>query len=127
MLEYDVVSDATDITTPFCSSDHNPVLIGVNYAGIRNAVSSRPTNRLFVYLGPVVGPLAFSLAGVPASAGALTLDFTLPHGPRMLSMHGTPAMLENQLNGYTAHLAPGIYVLTLRGKSFSQTQRVMKE
>ena len=45
----------------------------------------------------------------------------------MLSLHGTPAMLANQLNNYTAHLAPGIYVLTLRGKSFSQTQRVVKE
>ena len=127
VLEYDVAGDATDITTPFRSSDHDPVLIGVNFAGIRNAVSSRPANRLFVYPGPAAGPLAFSLAGVPASAGALTLDFALPQGPRMLSMHGTPAMLENQLNGYTAHLAPGIYVLTLRGKSFSQTQRVMKE
>ena len=109
------------------SSDHDPVIFGVNLAGIRNAMSSRPANRLFVYPGPAAGPLAFSLAGVPASAGALTLNFALPQGPRMLSLHGTPAMLETQLNGYTVHLAPGIYVLILRGKSFSQTQRVVKE
>ena len=84
------------------SSDHDPVIFGVNLAGIRNAMSSRPANRLFVYPGPAAGPLAFSLAGVPASAGALTLNFALPQGPRMLSLHGTPAMLENQLNDYTA-------------------------
>ena len=102
-------------------SDHDPVLIGVNFAGIHNAVSSRAANRLFMYPGPAAGPQAFSLAG------ALTLNFALPQGPRMLSLHSTPAMLETQLDGYTARLAPGIYVLTLRGKSFSQTQRVMKE
>ena len=121
MLEYEMLP-----TSPR-PSDHDPVLFGVNLAGIHNAVSSRPANRLFMYPGPAAGPLAFSLAGVPASAGALTLNFALPQGPRMLSLHSTPAMLETQLDGYTAHLAPGIYVLTLRGKSFSQTQRVMKE
>ena len=125
-LEYDVAGDATDITTPFRSSDHDPVLIGVNFAGIRNSLY-RPKNRLFVYPGPAAGPEAFSLAGVPARAGALTLNFSLPQGPRMLSLHGTSALLEGQLNNYTAHLAPGIYVLTVRGAGFSQTQRVMKE
>lgn len=122
-LEYDVAGDTTDITTPFRSSEHDPVLIGVNFAGIRNAVSSRPANRLFAY----PGPLAFSLASVPASAGALTLNFALPKGPRMLSLHGSPALLEGHLNNYKAHFAPDIYVLTVRGKSFSQIQRVIKE
>ena len=126
VLAYDVAGEATDITTPFRSSDHDPVLIGVNFAGIRNSLY-RPRNRLFIYPGPAAGPLAFSLAGVPARAGALTLDFALPQGTRMLSLHGTPTLLENQLNTYTAHLAPGIYILTLRGKGFSQTRRVMKE
>ena len=126
VLEYDAAGEATDITTPFRSSDHDPVLIGVNFAGIRN-VSYRPQNRLFVYPGPAAGPQAFSLASVPASAGALTLDFSLPQGPRLLSMHGSPALLTQQLNSYTAHLAPGIYLLELQGKGFRKTQRVMKE
>ena len=77
--------------------------------------------------GPAAGPQAFSLASVPASAGALTLDFSLPQGPRLLSMHGSPALLTQQLNSYTAHLAPGIYLLELQGKGFRKTQRVMKE
>ena len=128
VLEYDQAGEATDIASPFRSSDHDPVLIGVNFAGIRNAAAGRSANRLFVYPGPVAGPQAFSLAGVPASAGALTLDFALPQGGiRLLSLHGTPAMLGSQLNGYTAHLAPGIYEVTLRGQNYQKTQRVMKE
>ncbi|MBH8558571.1 ExeM/NucH family extracellular endonuclease [Hymenobacter negativus] len=127
VLEYDQAGEATDITTPFRCSDHDPVLIGVNFAGIRNASSNR-TNRLFVYPGPAAGPQAFSLADVPASAGALTLDFAMPQGGlRLLSLHGTPALLGSQLNSYTAHLAPGIYVVTLRGQNYQKTQRVMKE
>ena len=128
VLEYDQAGEATDIASPFRSSDHDPVLIGVNFAGIRNAAAGRSANRLFVYPGPVAGPQAFSLAEVPASAGALTLDFALPQGGiRLLSLHGTPAMLGSQLNGYTAHLAPGIYEVTLRGQNYQKTQRVMKE
>ena len=126
VLEYDQAGEATDITSPFRSSDHDPVLIGVNFAGIRNS-AYKPQNRLFVYPGPPAGPQAFSLAGIPARAGALTIDFFLPQGPRMLSLHGTPAMLENQLNSYTAHLAPGIYELKMRGTNYRKTQRVMKE
>ncbi|WP_460556075.1 ExeM/NucH family extracellular endonuclease [Hymenobacter daeguensis] len=126
VLEYDQAGEATDISTPFRCSDHDPVLIGVNFAGVRNAYY-KPKNRLFVYPGPAAGPLAFSLSGVPASAGAVTLDFSLPQGTPMLSLRGTPAMLESQLNNYTAHLAPGIYVLKMSGTGFQKTQRVMKE
>ena len=36
-----------------------------------------------------------------------------------------PALLVDQLNSYTAHLVPGIYVRTMRDAGFSQTQRVI--
>ncbi|MDB5234116.1 MAG: hypothetical protein JWR44_1109, partial [Hymenobacter sp.] len=126
-LEYSNAGAATDITSPFRSSDHDPVLIGVNFAGISNAASARPASRLFVYPNPAAGSVAYSLARVPASAGLLTMDFSLPQGPRLLSLRGTPESLQSQLNRYTAHLAPGIYVLKLRGTNYQQTQRVMKE
>ncbi|WP_310394717.1 ExeM/NucH family extracellular endonuclease [Hymenobacter sp.] len=126
-LQFDQAGDATDTDAPFRCSDHDPVLIGVNFAGIRNAASAKSTNRLFVYPNPAAGARAFSLADVPASAGLLTLDFALPQGPRLLSLHGTPALIQGELNRYTTHLAPGIYVLKLRGKNYQQTQRVMKE
>ena len=125
-LQYDQAGAAVDTLTPFRSSDHDPVLIGVNFDGIRNTLY-RPRNRLFVYPGPAAGPVAFSLAGVPARAGALTLDFVLPQGPRLLSLHGQPALLEGQLNDYTSHLAPGIYEVRLRGRDYQKTLRVMKE
>ncbi|MBF9221655.1 ExeM/NucH family extracellular endonuclease [Hymenobacter ruricola] len=127
VLEYSNAGAATDIATPFRSSDHDPVLIGVNFAGISNAATSRPTSRLFVYPSPPAGEVPFSLADVPARAGRLSLDFSLPQGPRLLSLQGTPAALQSQLRDYTAHLAPGIYVLKLRGTNFQQTRRVMKE
>jgi hypothetical protein len=126
VLEYDQAGAATDTSTPFRCSDHDPVLIGVNFSGVRNAYY-KPQNRLFVYPGPAAGPLSFSLSNVPASAGSVTLDFFLPQGTPMLSLHGTPGMLESQLNNYTAHLAPGIYLLKMSGTNFQKTQRVMKE
>jgi predicted extracellular nuclease len=127
VLEYDLAGEATDITTPFRCSDHDPVLIGVNFSGIRNAAFTKAANRLFVYPGPAAGPEAFSLTDVPASAGAITIDFLLPQGTPMLSLRGTPEMLNRQLIGYTAHLAPGIYLLKMNGTNFQKTQRVMKE
>ncbi|OGX85599.1 ExeM/NucH family extracellular endonuclease [Hymenobacter glacialis] len=127
MLEYDQAGEATDVNSPFRSSDHDPVLIGVNFAGISNAATARGTTRLFVYPSPAAGPVAFSLATIPASAGRLTLDFSLPQGLRLLSLKGSPGMLQAELDRYTAHLAPGIYLLKLRGQGFQQTQRVMKE
>ncbi|MBF9236194.1 ExeM/NucH family extracellular endonuclease [Hymenobacter sp. BT683] len=127
MLEYDQAGEATDITNPFRCSDHDPVLIGVNFAGISNAASARGGTRLFVYPNPAAGSVAFSLDKIPASAGRLTLDFSLPQGPRLLSLQGSASMLQAELNRYTTHLAPGIYVLKLQGQGFQQTQRVMKE
>ena len=126
-LEYDVAGEATDINSPFRSSDHDPVIIGVNFRGVSNALGGQANTRLFVYPNPAAGPATFSLASVPASAGILTLDFMLPQGPRLLSLRGTPKLLQSQLSRYTTHLAPGIYVLKLRGTRFEQTQRVMKE
>ena len=127
MLEYDQAGEATDVSNPFRCSDHDPVLIGVNFAGISNAAAARGTTRLFVYPSPAAGSVPFTLAKIPASAGRLALDFSLPQGPRLLSLQGSPAMLQTELDRYTTHLAPGIYLLKLRGKGFQQTQRVMKE
>lgn len=127
VLEYDQAGEATDVSTPFRCSDHDPVLIGVNFSGMRDIAYVKNPNRLFVYPGPAAGPEAFSLAKVPASAGAVSLDFALLQGTPMLSLHGTPAMLEGQLNSYTAHLAPGIYLLTVQGTGYRKVQRVMKE
>ena len=126
-LEYDVAGAATDTESPFRSSDHDPVLIGVNFGGVTNGATARGSTRLFQYPSPAAGPAAFSLAGVPARAGPLTLTFSLPQGVRLVTLRGPAALLQSQLNRYTEHLAPGVYVVQLRGQGFAQIQRVMKE
>ena len=126
-LEYNFAGAATDTESPFRSSDHDPVLIGVNFGGVTNGATARGSTRLFVYPSPAAGPVPFGLAGVPASAGALTLDISLPQGGRLVSLRGPAAALQSQLNRYTEHLAPGIYLVQLRGQGFAKTQRVMKE
>ncbi|WP_139923187.1 ExeM/NucH family extracellular endonuclease [Hymenobacter sp. DG01] len=120
--QYDVAGEATDANSPFRSSDHDPVLIGLNFAGIRPANEAKA--RLFVYPTPTAGNRVYQL---PASTGMLTLELGLPQGPPLLHLQGSGALLQAELNRYTAHLAPGIYVVQLRGKGLNQTQRVMKE
>ncbi|MBX0290290.1 ExeM/NucH family extracellular endonuclease [Hymenobacter sp. HSC-4F20] len=123
--QYDVAGAATDATSPFRSSDHDPVLIGLNFAGVRAA--NEATTRLFVYPAPTAGNRVYQLPTMPAGTGPLTLELTLPQGPPMLHLQGSAGLLQAELNRYTAHLPPGLYVVRLRGKGINRTQRVMKE
>lgn len=123
--QYDVAGAATDASSPFRSSDHDPVLIGLNFAGVRAA--NEATTRLFVYPAPAAGSRVYRLPALPAGTRPLTLELTLPQGPTMLHLQGSAALLQAELNRYTAHLPPGIYLLQLRGKGFTRSQRVMKE
>jgi len=122
-LQYDVAGEATDISSPFRSSDHDPVLIGVNFAGM---APSTTKGRLFVQstTAGTGGPRAFR---VPAGSAPLQLEFSLLQGQRLLSLNGSPSLLQAELDRYTAHLAPGIYILRLRGNGINQTQRVVKD
>ncbi|SNC60478.1 hypothetical protein SAMN06265337_0268 [Hymenobacter gelipurpurascens] len=124
-LEFDVAGAATDVSNPFRSSDHDPVLIGLNFSGITAANEATP--RLFVYPKPAAGGQAFTLNSLPKNIGPLTLEVLLPQGPPMLRLQGSVSLLQAELNRYTGHLAPGIYVLHLKGRGLNQTQRVMKE
>ena len=126
-LEYDQAGERTD-ATPFRSSDHDPVLIGVRFLGISLASSSADRSRLLVYPNPVAGPAVFRIAkAVPAKAGPVTLEFYLLQGKPLVRMQGSTAMLQTELGHYTAHLAPGIYLVRLQGRGFNKTQRVMKD
>ncbi|GAA3925962.1 hypothetical protein GCM10022406_09880 [Hymenobacter algoricola] len=124
-LQYDQAGGATDFASPFRCSDHDPVLIGVNFAGL--APSSVSAARLYVYPNPVGGASLFSLSSLPATTGPLSLEISLPQGAPMLRLSGPVALLQTELNRSTAHLAPGIYLLRLKGRNLNQTQRIMKE
>lgn len=124
-LQYDAAGEATETSSPFRSSDHDPVLIGLNFAGL--APTNTAAARLFVYPNPAAGPQGFDLSGVPASAGAVSLEVFLPQGIPMLRLQGASNLLQAELNRSTAHLAPGIYELRMRGQNFNRTQLVMKQ
>jgi predicted extracellular nuclease len=124
-LQYDVAGAATDIRSPFRSSDHDPVMIGLNFAGL--APANMAAARLFVYPNPAEGPQLYTLPKVPTAAGPITLEVSLPQGPPMLHLHGPVALVRTELNRYTAHLAPGLYLLRLQGRNLNQTRHIMKE
>lgn len=127
-LEFDQAGEATDVSSPFRSSDHDPVLIGVRFLGIAASSTSTSSNRLLVYPSPAAGPVIFRVANaVPAGVSPVILEFYLLKGQPLLRLTGTVSMLQTELGRYTAHLAPGIYLLRLQGKGLNKTQRVMKD
>jgi predicted extracellular nuclease len=125
-LEYDVAGTATDITSPFRSSDHDPVLIGLNFRGTVTATANATaTAQLQVFPNPAAGAFNVRIAGVP-STQALTLEVVSLLGQRVLTLQGTAEALQAELGRRTAALSAGTYLLRLSGAGFSQVQRVVK-
>ncbi len=73
-LEYDVAGTATDITSPFRSSDHDPIVIGLNFSATVTG-AARPTagGPLEVYPNPAAGAFSLRIVGVLATQ-VLTLE-----------------------------------------------------
>ena len=127
-LEYDQAGEATATTSPFRSSDHDPVLIGVRFMGIAQSQPWEQANRLWLYPNPEVGPTPFRLmSAVPAGVGPLTVEFNLPQGQPLLRLNGSADMLNSELGRYTAHLPPGLYLVRMHAKGFSKTERIAKD
>ncbi|WP_310394694.1 ExeM/NucH family extracellular endonuclease [Hymenobacter sp.] len=125
-LEYSVAGAATDITSPFRSSDHDPVLIGLNFSGVVTA-AARPASgvQLQVFPNPAPGAFGLRITGLP-NARPLTLEITSTLGQRVLALRGPAEALQAEIGRRAARLAPGTYVLRLSGTGFSQVQRVVK-
>ena len=126
-LEYSVAGAATDVNSPFRSSDHDPILIGLNFRTTVTAATrpSRP-QALQVFPNPATGAFYLRLAGLPRTQ-PLSLEVVSALGQRMLLLHGTPETLEQELAQRTSGLLPGTYLLRLRGAGRSQVLRVVKE
>jgi len=125
-LEYAVAGPATDTSSPFRSSDHDPVLIGLNFRGVATAAAPpQPNGHLQVFPNPAPGAFTIRIAGPPA-AQPLTLEVVSELGQRVLTLHGTAEALGAETTRRTARLAPGTYLLRLRGPGFSQVQRAVK-
>ena len=125
-LEYDFAGAATDVNSPFRSSDHDPILIGLNFrTTVTAATAAAAAPRVQVFPNPAVG--GFSLRIRSADARPLTLELLSPLGQRVLELRGPAAELAAELARRTARLAPGAYVLRVSGEEFSEAQRVVKE
>ncbi|WP_460617694.1 ExeM/NucH family extracellular endonuclease [Hymenobacter ruber] len=124
-LEYDIAGAATDITSPFRSSDHDPVLIGLNFRTTVTATGKATTGgKIDVFPNPTPGAFNLRLSGFPAQP--MTLEVVSALGQRLLTLRGTAEELQAEIGLRTARLAAGTYVLRLSGAGFSQVQRVVK-
>ncbi|MBO2010244.1 ExeM/NucH family extracellular endonuclease [Hymenobacter negativus] len=125
-LEYDVAGAATDVTSPFRSSDHDPVLIGLNFRStVTGTAKSATTGQLQVFPNPATGAFNLRLAGFEARP--MTLEVVSALGQRVLSLHGSAEYLQAEIRQKTLRLLPGTYLLRLSGAGFSQAQRVVKQ
>ena len=125
-LEYDVAGAATDITSPFRSSDHDPILIGLNFGSVVTAAAQPQTGPQFqVFPNPAPGAFNIRISG--SDVRPMTLEVLSELGQRVLSLYGSAEVLQGEIGSCTARLAPGTYLLRLRGADFSQVQRVVKQ
>jgi predicted extracellular nuclease len=126
-LEYDVAGAATDITSPFRSSDHDPVLVGLNFGSTVTAAtaSKAAASRLQVFPNPAPG--AFNIRIASPDARPLVLELLSALGQPVLALRGTAAEVQAELARRSVGLAPGTYLVRLRGEGLSEVQRVVKE
>ncbi len=126
-LEYAAAGAATDTLTPFRSSDHDPVLIGLRLAGfptgVADAVSGRP--QFVVFPNPASAGFSLRLDGV-APNRHLTAEVSSATGAHICTVSASAAALPAALARRSAALSSGIYWLRiqeLRGPAL----RVVKE
>ena len=127
-LQYDAAGAATDTLSPFRSSDHDPVLIGLRFAGFppTGTAAAAPAARLRVFPNPASGGFYLELPGV-APTRVLTLDVLTATGQRILTVAEPAAALPAALARRTAALPAGVYWLHIREGGFGPAHRVVKE
>ena len=85
----------------------------------------QPNGSLQVFPNPAPGAFTIRIVGPPA-AQPLTLEAVSELGQQVLTRHDTAEALAAETSRRTARLAPGAYLLRLRGPGFSQVQRAVK-
>ncbi|WP_345056545.1 ExeM/NucH family extracellular endonuclease [Hymenobacter glaciei] len=126
-LEYDVAGAATDVNSPFRSSDHDPILIGLNFTTTVTAALAPKTATARLQVFPNPAPGAFNIRIASPDARPLTLEVLSALGQPVLAMRGTVAEVQAELARRTAELAPGAYLVRLHGEGLSEVQWVVKE
>ena len=126
-LEYDVAGAATDVTSPFRSSDHDPVLIGLNFTKTVTAARAPKSASARLQLFPNPAPGAFNIRIADSNLQQLTLEILSTLGQPVLALRGTATEVQAALARRTAALAPGAYLVRVSGAGLSEVQRVVKE
>lgn len=125
-LQYNVAGPATAVGSPFRSSDHDPVLIGLNFSRVLAAAPRvASTSPVAAYPNPAPATAGFALADLPA--GSLVVSVVSAQGQQVLTLRGTGASLQAELRARTARLTPGLYLLRVRGAGLDRTLHVVKE
>ena len=126
-LEYDLAGAATDVNSPFRSSDHDPILIGLNFRTTVTAALAPKSAAARLQVFPNPAPGAFNIRIAGPDAQPLILEVQSALGQPVLALRGTAAGLQAELARRTATLAPGAYLVRLQGAGLSEVQRVVKE
>ena len=129
-LDYAAAGPATDTTSAFRTSDHDPILIGLTLSGRPSATATPgtagPAPQLHVFPNPTSGAFGFRLANL-AIPGPFTLELFNSLGQSLVQRLGTLPELQSELLRHTAALPAGAYLVRLRGGGVALTQRVTKE
>ncbi len=126
-LEYAIAGAATDVNSPFRSSDHDPILIGLNFRTTVTAARAPNAAPAHLQVFPNPAPGAFNIRIAGPDARPLTLEVLSALGQPVLTLRGTTAEVQTGLAARTATLAPGAYLVRLRGAGLREVQRVVKE
>jgi len=126
-LEYDVAGAATDVNSPFRSSDHDPILIGLNFTTTVTAALAPKSAAARLQVFPNPAPGAFNIRIAGTDARPLTLEVLSALGQPVLALRGPATEVQAELTRRTAALAPGAYLVRLQGEGLSEVQRVVKE
>lgn len=116
-LQYDAAGAATDTLSPYRSSDHDAVLVGLRFAGFppTGVAEAPPMAQLAIYPNPSSGGFRVALPGV-APAEVLTVEVVSSVGARVVSFHTAAAQVPAELARRTAALPPGTYVVRVGEK-----------
>ena len=129
-LGYAEAGPATDTTSAFVTSDHDPILVGLTLRGLPTAtappgaVGTGPEMHLFP--NPSSGAFGLRLTGLSTS-GPFTLELFNGLGQCVLRQSGPVPELQAELLRRTPALPAGPYLVRLRGAGRTLTQHLTKE
>lgn len=125
-VDYAIAGAATDTTIAFRTSDHDPILIGLNLRRplATKAAAAGAALGLEVFPNPAARGFGFRLKD---GAGPVSVEVLTALGQRVLVLNGGASAVSADLSHRSAALPAGVYALRVSAASGSAVQRVVKE